>query len=71
MRRRNVAIVLGLVTVIAFAFFVPVIPMWVLTYSNPTTLIVMHTYGYGSISYYLFGLGGSYRSGAYALTMGK
>ncbi len=63
--------VLGIVAVIAFAFFVPVIPMWILTSYNPSTMVTMHTYGYGSTSYYLFGLGGTYHSGTYALTMGK
>jgi len=70
-RRRNVAMVLGIVAVVAFAFFVPVIPMWILTFSNPSSLATIWTYGYGSITYYLFGLGGTYHSGTYAFTMGK
>ncbi len=63
--------VVGIVTLVAFAFFVPVIPMWILTFHNPSTLVTIHAYGYGSVSYSLFGLGGTYHQGTYALTTGK
>lgn len=71
MKPRKAAIILGFVTVIAFAFFVPVIPMWILASSNPSLAIIVNSYGYGSITYYLFGLGGTYHSGTYGFTLGS
>ncbi len=73
MRRRNVAIVLGILTIIAFS--VPFIPMWVLIPTTCQGVIcldsVMHSWGYGSVTYYLFGLGATYHAGIYGFTIGK
>ncbi len=76
MRRRNVAIGLVVVGAIVFAFLVPFIPMWVLLPPRPCQGsvcldVIMQAWGYGSLTYYLFGLGATYHAGTYAFTIGK
>lgn len=71
MRRRVVALGLGIVIVIAFAFFVPVVYMT--SYPVFCTSYGHHCVGAwlpltGSITFWMFGYGGTLLMGAYYVT---